>query len=242
MLVSALYRLQPPRNAKSESMANTASRDANRCLPAARGALGWREWRDVRAVAALAKSTGATFASVHGVQLRYAAPVPPPACGSAHSCTVQGGAATTTSSQPHEGAPTNARQRRSAQRLSEYQEKRRKEQAVPNVRSRITRLLGVALRNLRRARVEKVHAEWQRLEAAAAAAAEAAAERERAFRSRCVHTAQVCANLRMLFWRAWAQKPEGRTKRCQLLGEYFSCRDRCTSAALQPLGRGVCMG
>ena len=79
---------------------------------------------------------------------------------------------------------------------------------------------------IRRARVERVHAEWQRLEAAASAAAEAAAERERAFRSRCVHTAQVCANLRMLFWRAWAQKPVGRTKRCQFLGEYFSCRDR----------------
>ena len=183
-------------------MANTASRDANRCVPAARGALGWREWRDVRAVAALAKSTGATFASVHGVQLRYAAPVPPPACGSAHSCTVQGGAATTTSSQPHEGAPTNARQRRSAQRLSEYQEKRRKEQAVPNVRSRITRLLGVALRNLRRARVEKVHAEWQRLEAAAAAAAEATAE---AGRLALVRAEQVRAYLRMLFWRAWTK-------------------------------------
>ena len=86
-------------------------------------------------------------------------------------------------------------------------------QGGAKVRSRITRLLGIALRNFRRARVERVHAEWQRLEAAAAAAAEAAAERERAFRSRCVHTAQVCANLRMLFWRAWAQKPEGRTAR-----------------------------
>ena len=87
--------------------------------------------------------------------------------------------------------PTTARQRRSAQRLSEHREKQLKAQGGAKVRSRITRLLGIALRNLRRARVVRVHTEWQRLEAAAVNAAEAAAERERAFRSRCVHTAQT---------------------------------------------------
>ena len=213
-------------------MSNTASRDASRCAPAGRLPLGWREWRDIRAVAALAKNTGATFASVHGVQLRYAAPVPPPAYGPTPPSTVQGDAGTATSPRPHGSGPITARQRRSARRLSEYREKQLKAQGGAKVRSRITKLLGIALRNFRRARVERVHAEWQRLEAAAAAAAEAAAERERAFRSRCVHTAQVCANLRMLFWRAWAQKPEGRTKRCQSLGEYFSCRDRYISTTV----------
>ena len=60
---------------------------------------------------------------------------------------------------------------------------------------------------------ERVHAEWQRLEAAAAATVEAAAERERAFRSCCVYTAQVCANLRMLFWRAWTLRDGAQQER-----------------------------
>ena len=183
-------------------MANTASRDASRCAPAGRLPLGWREWRDIRAVAALAKNTGATFASVHGVQLRYAAPVPPPAYGPTPPSTVQGDAGTATSPRPHGSGPITARQRRSARRLSEYREKQLKAQGGAKVRSRITKLLGIALRNIRRARVERVHAEWQRLEAAAAAAAEAMAEADRLA---LVRAEQVRAYLRMLFWRAWTK-------------------------------------
>ena len=50
---------------------------------------------------------------------------------------------------------------------------------MAQVRSRITKLLGIALRNFRRARVERVHAEWQQLETAAAVSAKAAAMLER---------------------------------------------------------------
>ena len=79
-----------------------------------------------------------------------------------------------------------------SRRLSEHREKQLRAQGGAKVRSRITRLLGIALRNFRRARVERTHAEWQRLEAAAATAAEAAAERERAFRSHAVCIRHKC--------------------------------------------------
>ena len=50
---------------------------------------------------------------------------------------------------------------------------------MAQVRSRITKLLGIALRHFCRARVERVHAEWQQLETAAAVSSKAAAMLER---------------------------------------------------------------
>ena len=155
----------------------------------------WREWRDIRAAAALAKK--------HRRDVRLGA-----RCAAAICCCTSFSAAyvpTTNSLAP-------CRVARAAGGRARRRRRDRMVPAPPQLdsgalrgdsRNTGTSAQGagrgkgtlkeqgsqgswafIALRNFRRARVERVHAEWQRLEAAAAAAAEAAAERERAFRSR----------------------------------------------------------
>ena len=182
-----------------------ASRPAKAVVPGPRVPLGKLAWRDVRTAAHLARRTGAIFASVHGVELRF--PPPPQSAVKERTrtsgCTARGNDSTGEAKAPGpcSDATHNARQRRSAARLADYREKRRCALAVADARHKI---FACALRNLRVDRMRRVHAEWQRLEAAAAAAAAAVAEAAEQERLAAERRRQVRAYLRSLLWRAWS--------------------------------------